>query len=77
MPPQLEISPDSPALAPVEPQVSPHSRMGGNVSCTDPLEKDQVPCLNATGALTPLGQLERNAEFMPQQQMRPDSLVEP
>ena len=29
VPPQLEISPDSHALAPMEQQVSPHNRMGG------------------------------------------------
>ena len=29
VPPQLKISPDSPALTPVEPQISPHNMKGG------------------------------------------------
>ena len=33
------------------------------VSRSDPLEIAQIPRLNSTGALTPLGQFERNAEF--------------
>ena len=43
VPPLLQISPDSPALAPMEHQVSPHKRMGGLSAWPILLKKPKFP----------------------------------
>ena len=61
---QLEISPDSPTATQMEPKVSRHNRKGGLTPLfVAPLEKAQVLCLNSTGGLTALLQLERKVEI--------------
>ena len=55
VPPQLEISPDSPAGTRMEHWVSPHNTKGG----LTPLENAWIPFLN----VTPLLHLETKAEF--------------
>ena len=43
VPPQLQISPDSPTLAPMEHRVSPHNRMGGLSPLPILLKKPKFP----------------------------------
>ena len=77
VPPLLQISPDSPALAPMEHRVSPHKRMGGlspllisRKSPNSPHELDWSPD-------PPFDNSRGMQSSMPQHQMRPDSLAEP
>ena len=77
MPPQLEISSDYPVLAPMEPQVSPHNRMGGLSTLLILLKKPKFPIWTHPEHWNPLDNSRGMQSSMPRHQMTPDSLVEP